>query len=66
MDCALCELENLPVTNTGICPDCWTNLNTSGFKGNIEIEVNEDEGKKQIKIKEKNNFYFENNQQSSN
>tara|TARA_B100000524_G_scaffold135894_1_gene67856 strand:+ start:33 stop:197 length:165 start_codon:yes stop_codon:yes gene_type:complete len=51
MHCALCELENLPATNTGICPDCWKNLNTSDFEGSIEIEVNEDEGKKQIKIK---------------
>ena len=49
MDCALCELENLPATNTGICPDCWTNLNTSGFEGSIEIEVNEDEGKSKSK-----------------
>ena len=33
MHCALCDLENLPVTNTGICPDCWNGLNTEDVKG---------------------------------
>ena len=51
MDCALCELEGVPETNTGICPECWEKLNTLDFDGSVEIEVNESEGKKQIKIK---------------
>ena len=51
MDCALCELENLPVTNTGICPDCWNSLNTEDIEGKIEIEIKEEDCKKQVKIK---------------
>ena len=44
MDCALCDLENLPVTNTGICPDCWNSLNTEDVEGKIEIEIKEEDG----------------------
>ena len=51
MDCALCDLEHLPVTNTGICPDCWNGLNTEDVEGKIEIEIKEEDGKKQVKIK---------------
>ena len=51
MDCALCDLENLPVTNTGICPDCWNSLNTEDVEGKIEIEIKEEDGKKQVNIK---------------
>tara|TARA_B100000131_G_scaffold288688_1_gene300168 strand:+ start:476 stop:634 length:159 start_codon:yes stop_codon:yes gene_type:complete len=49
MHCALCDLENLPATNTGICPDCWNGLNTEDVKGKLEIKV--EDGKKQVKIK---------------
>mgnify|MGYP000255666472 CR=1 FL=1 len=41
MACAICELENVPETNTGICPECWEKLNTSDeLNGeNLEIEI---------------------------
>ena len=53
MECALCELEGAPATNTGICPECWEKLNTSSeFEGkSIEIEISDDGKRKQIKIK---------------
>ena len=51
MNCALCDLENLLVTNTGICSDCWNGLNTEDVEGKIEIEIKEENGKKQVKIK---------------
>ena len=52
MECALCELEGVPATNTGICPECWEKLNTSSeFEGkSIEIDISDDGKRKQIKI----------------
>ena len=56
MECAICELENVPETNTGICPECWEKLNTSDeLNGeNLEIEIKQEGNKKQIKIKREN------------
>jgi len=53
MECALCELEGAPATNTGICPECWEKLNISSeFEGkSIEIDISDDGKRKQIKIK---------------
>ena len=58
MHCALCDLENLPVTNTGICPDCWNSLNTEDVKEQIEIK--EEVGKKTSQNKKRKIIFFEN------